>query len=135
MRINLRHSLSTRLVLLVVAALVLALPSTALARGVAAPTRASVTPHGKAKPKRGKKRNAPQRILVRPLAKKPSRRPAHPARPAASATPKGHTPTTAAPVAAPPAAAAPIPDTATAEPTVAPQGQTSTTPTVEIPPA
>jgi serine protease AprX len=135
MRINLRHSLSTRLVLLVVAALVLALPSTALARGVAAPTRAFVTPHGKAKPKRGKKRHAPQRILVRPLVKKPSRRPAHPARPAASAMPKGHTPTIAAPVAASPAAAAPIPDTTTAEPTVAPPGQTVTTPTVEIPPA
>jgi hypothetical protein len=53
MRLNSRRSPSARLVLLVVGALLLALPSTALARGIKAPTRASVKPHGKAKPKRG----------------------------------------------------------------------------------
>src|SRR5205085_9821330 len=68
MRINSRHPIVARLVLCVFAALLLALPSTALARGVKAPTRAfhPAKTHAKAKPKRGHRRHAPQRVVLRP---------------------------------------------------------------------
>src|SRR5689334_13167269 len=116
MRISTRHSFTMRLLLCLLAALLLALPSTALARGVKVPTRAFAPGHvhGKAKPKRGKQRHvAPQRVIVHPVAHKAPKRPVRPARPArpiGSATLEGQKPTTApAPVAAAPAAAAPAP--------------------------
>src|SRR4029079_26964 len=92
MRISTRHSIVLRLLLCIVAALLLALPSTALARGVKTPTRAfhPVKPVKKAKPKRGARRHAPQRVVIRPhvhrVTHRPVRRttrPATHARPAA----------------------------------------------------
>ena len=74
MRFSTRHSLLVRLFVCLVAALTLVLPPAALARGVKAPSRSFAKPakvvKPKAKPKKSKKRPAPQRVVIKRVAPK-----------------------------------------------------------------
>src|SRR5713101_1753518 len=98
MRISTRHSPSLRLLLSIAAVVLLALPATALARGVSAPTRVtaptrSFHPAKAAKPKKAKKRPAPQHVVIKPLAHGPAKKaPKKPAKPTGSAPQRGHKP-------------------------------------------
>src|SRR5581483_9994073 len=123
MRISTRHSLTARLALCLAAALLLALPPAALARGIEAPSRGSA-PAPAHKAKRAKKRHAPQRVAVHPLTRRAVKRPAKATQP----TRQNQTP---APAVSPAAGAAPAP---APEPAPAPSDQ-PTEPVAEVPPA
>src|SRR5581483_3921490 len=130
MRISTRHSHTVRLLLCLVAAILLALPPAALARGIETPARGSAPAPAHSKTKRAKKRPTPQRVTVHPLAHRTAKRPTKSAHPA-TATRQ----TAPAPAPASPPASVPTPAPAAApEQTPAPTDQ-PTEPVVEVPAA